>query len=59
MIPELARWFRSTYGPSCGGIECRDILGDDPLASSERCPEMMTETLARCRELLAPFGYDL
>lgn len=59
MIPELAQWFHSTYGPTRGGIECRDILGDDPLARSELCPGMMAETLSRCRELLAPFGYEL
>lgn len=59
MIPTLVGWFRSAYEPSCGGIECRDILGDTPPSRSERCPAMMAETLGKCRELLAGFGYEL
>jgi len=59
MIPSLVEWFQATYTPLYGGIDCRCIVGADGGLQYERCPAIMEETVARCRSLLAGFGYRL
>lgn len=59
MIPRLVDWFEATYTQSCGGINCENILGDNPINRMERCPKMMEETFEKCRELLISFGHGI
>jgi hypothetical protein len=59
MIPQLVAWFNTTYEPLYGGVECSEILADDPANRYERCPRMMEETIEKCRELLAEFGHEI
>ena len=59
MIPRLVEWFRTTYDASCGGINCEDIIDNNPQNRLERCPKIMIETYEKCRELLAEIGYKI
>jgi hypothetical protein len=59
MIPKLADWFERTYTQSYGGIQCCEILADNPMNKLERCPRIMVETFEKCRELLAEFDYEI
>ncbi len=59
MIPSLVKWFELTGTKPYGGINCDDILQKNPMNRPERCPNIMVETLEKCRELLAEFGYEI
>jgi len=59
MIPRLVDWFERTYTQSCGGINCDEILKGNPMNRFEYCPKIMVETVEKCRELLAEFGYEI
>jgi hypothetical protein len=59
MIPRLVDWFETTYSESCGGIQCEEIINDNPMNKLERCPKMMEETFEKCRELLAEIGCEI
>jgi hypothetical protein len=59
MIPMLVEWFETTYTQSYNGISCVDILDQDPANKLNRCPKIMEETIIKCRELLANYGYAL
>ena len=59
MIPKLVKWFDATYTPSCGGINCNDIVDETATNKYERCPKIMIETFEKCREILAEFGYEI
>ena len=59
MIPKLVDWFETTYTKSYKGIACDDILDQNPMNRLSRCPRIMEETIIKCRELLAGYGYAL
>lgn len=59
MIPALAEWFEATCAESYNGITCDDIIEQDPMNRMNRCPKLMEETILKCRELLADYGYTL
>lgn len=59
MIPRLVEWFQTTYGASCGGINCDEIIAGNPDNRLERCPGIMEETYEKCRELLAELGHEI
>lgn len=59
MIPSLVEWFKRTYTEAYGGIDCCQIMDDNPMNRIERCPKIMAETYEKCRELLGSFGYEL
>ena len=59
MIPKLVNWFEETYTQAYGGIDCQEIVGDDPMKKKDRCPRIMEQTFEKCRELLAEMGYEV
>jgi hypothetical protein len=59
MIKELVEWFEGEYGALYGGIDCHNILGDDPHNRMERCPQVVSQTYEKVKEILAAGGYDL
>jgi hypothetical protein len=59
MIPQLADWFERTYTQSFKGINCEDILDQNPMNKLIRCPKIMEETFEKCRELLEEYGHDI
>jgi len=59
MIPRLVEWFEISFSQLYGGINCKDIIGDDPMKRFERCPEIMQNTFEMCRDLLVENGCDI
>jgi C_GCAxxG_C_C family probable redox protein len=57
MIQELVVWFEETFGKNYGGIDCEDILQDDPWNRMMRCPPLVTETYFKAKELLEENGF--
>jgi len=52
MIQELVEWFEEEYGPRFGGIDCQQIVGDDPANRFTRCPELVAAVHEKLREIL-------
>ncbi len=57
MIGELVDWFKAEQAQKYGGINCRDILEDNPQNRKERCPQIVRETYLKAMEILAKHGY--
>lgn len=58
MIQQLVDWFRAEQTKKYGGINCRDILEDNPQYQLERCPHIVRATYQKVREILAGHNYD-
>lgn len=59
LIPRLVEWFDATFTGAYCGIDCKTILGDDPMNKLERCPNIMVQTYDKCRELLSEIGVSI
>lgn len=57
MIQELIVWFEERFGISYGGIECQNILNNDPWNRMLRCPSLVAETYLKVMELLEEEGF--
>jgi C_GCAxxG_C_C family probable redox protein len=57
MIEELVVWFEERFGQEYGGIDCHQILQDDPWNRLTRCPALVTETYVKAKELLEENGF--
>ena len=58
MMSELVEWFEKEYTAAYGGINCSDILQDDPRNRLSRCPQMVIATVGKVKEILAANNYD-
>jgi C_GCAxxG_C_C family probable redox protein len=58
MVNELVDWFESEFKPHYGGIDCADILQDDPKNRLTRCPEIVTAVSEKIAEILKANDYD-
>jgi len=56
---DLADWFRSEFETDNGGINCDDILADDPMNKSTKCPRILAATYEKMMEMLEESGYEL
>ncbi|HPF07707.1 MAG TPA: C-GCAxxG-C-C family protein [Spirochaetota bacterium] len=59
MISKLVNWFDETYGSVYGGINCRDIIENNPANMKERCPQMVLATYEKVKEILIENQYNL
>jgi C_GCAxxG_C_C family probable redox protein len=57
MINDLITWFEVTFGANYGGVDCKNILNDDPWNRMIRCPNLVTETYLKTIELLEDNGF--
>ena len=48
MIQEYLDWFEESFG----GLDCKELLGNDPMAKLDKCPMMVESTLVKLEELL-------
>lgn len=48
MIPELVEWFKDRFET----VNCQDIIGDNPMAKVEKCPNIVKDTYEKVLELL-------
>lgn len=58
MLNEFVEWFESEYTGRYGGVQCAEIVHDDMRNKLARCPGIVTESLARLKEILAENNYD-
>lgn len=58
MLSEFVDWFESEFGGRYGSLECAQIVEDDMRNQLTRCPVIVTESLARLKEILANHNYE-
>ena len=58
LIEDIVEWFKHEIGERNGGINCNNILADDPLNRSTKCPEILAATYEKVVELLEDNGYE-
>lgn len=59
MINELVEWFTQEFSECYGGINCREILSEDPANQMVRCPDLVIRTYQKAKSLLLDNGFDL
>jgi C_GCAxxG_C_C family probable redox protein len=59
MLEEYTEWFREEFGERYGGIDCAQIMQDDPMLKAERCPRLILECVKKVREILEANGFEL
>jgi hypothetical protein len=55
MVPELVEWFLATVGEEYGGVNCDDILAENP-RNHTRCPAIIEATYRMAESLLQKHG---
>jgi C_GCAxxG_C_C family probable redox protein len=58
MISDLVEWFTREFSEAYGGIQCREILAEDPRNQSIRCPDIVRGTYEKVKSLLMENGFD-
>jgi C_GCAxxG_C_C family probable redox protein len=58
MIGELVEWFTQEFSEFYGGIQCLEILAEDPRNQLERCPDIVKRTYEAVKSLLLENGID-
>lgn len=48
LIEEYLGWFEESFG----ALDCRDLVGDDPMAKLEKCPMFVESTMVKLEEML-------
>lgn len=59
MITEFVQWFEEEIGTAFGGINCSDILEDNPSNTMLRCPGVVARVYEKALAILEENGYDL
>ena len=59
MIMDLVKWFQQEVGAKYGGIDCDDIIKQDPANIPVLCPPIIEAVFNKVKELLVEYGYDL
>jgi len=59
MLEEFTEWFREAVGKCYGGIDCVNIMQDDPRMRVERCPSIILQAVKKAREILEANGFEL
>lgn len=59
MIESLVEWFKAEYGQMYGGINCAQILEDNPRHQATRCPAIVANVYQQVKEVLVANGFDL
>lgn len=57
MLRRFVEWFEAEYTGRYGGINCADILADDPRNRLTRCPGIVLESLQQLKAILQESGY--
>ncbi|HNR11951.1 MAG TPA: C-GCAxxG-C-C family protein [Thermodesulfobacteriota bacterium] len=59
MVTTLWHWFQREYDQTFGSNRCNDILENDPVDKTSRCPALITMTYQKVKEILNDFGFAL
>jgi len=52
MLHQLVGWFEAAYASRYGSIDCAGIIGDDAQLQLTRCPQIVSETFEKLKEIL-------
>jgi len=58
MLRRFVEWFEVEFTHRYGGINCSDILGDDPRNKITRCPGVVLESLQQLKSILEESGFE-
>ena len=58
MLRRFVEWFELEFTSRYGGIDCSDILGEDPRNKIMRCPGVVLESLQQLRSILKGSGFE-
>lgn len=59
MLEAYTQWFRDECGQAYGGIDCADIMQDDPQLKNQRCPTLIIAAVKKARAILEANGFEL
>jgi hypothetical protein len=59
ILAEYTEWFRGEFGQCYGGIDCAQIMQDDPRLRLERCPTLILAAVRKARAVLEANGFEL
>lgn len=58
MITEFVQWFEEEMGTAYQGINCSDILEDNPANTLVRCPDIVAGVYEKVMAILEENGYE-
>ena len=60
MLQQLDEWFSQNIGARHNGVSCESIVGKDVSAiPMQHCGQIVSDTFAKCVEILLENGFDL
>ncbi|GAU77644.1 DVU_1555 family C-GCAxxG-C-C protein [Fusibacter sp. 3D3] len=59
MMDQLIQWFNEEVGALYGGINCVQILEDNPMNRMERCPALIEQVFEKVKEILEVYDHSL
>lgn len=59
MISQLVEWFETEIGSQYGGVDCVQILEENPLNKIDRCPDLIWRVYEQVRLILEEYGHPL
>lgn len=59
LLDEYTEWFRAEIGARYGGVDCEQIMQDDPRLRVERCPVLIRDAVRKAREILEENGFEM
>lgn len=59
MISQLVEWFENEIGAQYGGVDCLEILEENPMNRTARCPEIVYQVYQKVAQILEEYGYSI
>ncbi|MBF4694061.1 DVU_1555 family C-GCAxxG-C-C protein [Fusibacter ferrireducens] len=59
MMDQLIQWFNEEIGALYGGINCIQILENNPMNRMERCPALIEQVYDKVEEILEAYDHTL
>lgn len=59
MMAQLVEWFEDEIGSKYGGVNCIQILEENPLNKMERCPDLIQLVFEKVEAILEEQGHSL
>lgn len=59
MQQELLEWFDENFTQVYGGINCGQILENNPINKIQKCPQVVVEVYLKVKEILESYGHSI
>ena len=59
MLEEYVEWFREEFEQRYGGIDCKQIMQNDPELRNQRCPGLILDAVLKAKDILEANGFEL